>query len=579
MEKFKELGLSEEILTAIKKKGFEEPTEVQALTIPLLLENRIDIIAQAQTGTGKTAAFGLPIIQNIDKRDRRTVQAVILAPTRELVIQICEELNSLKGDEDISIIPIYGGQSIDLQLRKLKRGTSIVVGTPGRIQDHLKRRTLKLDSISYFILDEADEMLNMGFIDDIENILEHTNKNKRVLLFSATMPARIKNLAEKYMEEYEHIKTKTKLTANLTDQIYFEVSQRDKFEALCRIVDIETEFYGMIFCRTKLDVDELVSKMLDRGYTVDGLHGDISQSLREKILGKFRKKQIRILAATDVAARGIDVNDLTHVINYSIPQNPEAYVHRIGRTGRAGKEGTAITFVTPAESRKLGFIKKTAKADIRKENVPEVSDIISIKKKRITEEIENIIVENDTANFRKWAKYLLEECDPEEVVSALLKKNYGNVLDERNYAEIRTSFKSQKARGRTAVEEEGQTRLFIARGKTADMTKQSLVELITKQAKTPQSLIENVEVHENFSFVTVPFAEAEAILKAFKKAAKGKRSIVEKASPSKRARTRNSSGRRDGYNAGRSSGGGNRGGGGRSRSGKPGRRPFRSSKD
>lgn len=573
MEKFKELGLSEEILTAIAKKGFEEPTEVQALTIPLLLENRIDIIAQAQTGTGKTAAFGLPIIQNIDKRDKKNVQAVILAPTRELVIQICEELNSLKGNEDISIIPIYGGQSIELQLRKLKRGISIVVGTPGRIQDHLKRRTLKLDSINYFILDEADEMLNMGFIDDIENILEHTNTNKRVLLFSATMPVRIKKLAEKYMEEYEHIKTKTKLTANLTDQIYFEVSQRDKFEALCRIVDIESEFYGMIFCRTKLDVDELVSKMLDRGYTVDGLHGDISQSLREKILGKFRKKQIRILAATDVAARGIDVNDLTHVINYSIPQNPEAYVHRIGRTGRAGKEGTAITFVTPAESRKLGFIKKTAKADIRKEKVPEVSDIINIKRKRITEEIENIIVENDTSSFRKWAKYLLEECDAEEVVSALLKKNYGSVLDERNYAEIRTSFKSQNARGRTAVEEEGQTRLFIARGKTADMTKQSLVELITKQAKTPQSLIENVEVHENFSFVTVPFAEAEAILQAFKKAAKGKRSIVEKASPSKRARSRNSGGRREGFKPGRG------GSGGRSRSGKPGRRPFRSSKD
>lgn len=577
MEKFEALGLSEEIIEALSRKGFEEPTEVQKLTIPLLLENSTDIIAQAQTGTGKTAAFGLPIIQNIDKEQRNKVQAIILAPTRELVIQVCEELNSFKGENRISIIPIYGGQSIEVQLKKLKRGATIVVGTPGRIQDHLKRKTLDLSAISYFILDEADEMLNMGFIEDIENILEHTNDSKRVLLFSATMPNRIKSLAENYMGDYQHLRTKNKLTTNLTDQIYFEVSNRDKFEALCRIIDIEDEFYGMIFCRTKNDVDELVSKMVDRGYPADGLHGDISQALREKILNKFRKKQISIMVATDVAARGIDVNDLTHVINYSIPQNPEAYVHRIGRTGRAGKEGTAITFVTPAESRKLGIIKRSAKADIRKEKVPEVGEIISVKKRRITEEIENIIIENETKEFRKWAQFLLEDCHPEDVVAALLKKNYGKVLDETNYAEIRTYKRSESPRGRTAVEDEGQTRLFIARGKTADMTKQSLVELITKQAKTPQSLIENVEVHDNFSFVTVPFAEAEAIIKAFKKAAKGRRSIVEKASPSKRARTRSTGGRRDGYKSGRS--GGNRGGGGRARSGKPGRRSFRSSKD
>ena len=531
MEKFKELGLSDETLAAISKKGFEEPTEIQALTIPLLLNNESDIIAQAQTGTGKTAAFGLPLIERLDPYEKN-VQAIILAPTRELVIQVCEEINSLKGKSEISIAPIYGGQSIELQLRKLKRGVTIVVGTPGRLLDHIKRKTLQLGSVKYFILDEADEMLNMGFVDDIEKIFEKTPAEKRVLLFSATMPNMIKKLAERYMGKYSHIKTKTDLTTNLTDQIYFEVSLRDKFESLCRIIDIETKFYGLVFCRTKNDVDDIAAQLFDRGYSAEGLHGDIAQSQREKILNKFKKGNISILVATDVAARGIDVNNLSHVINYSIPQNPEAYVHRIGRTGRAGNQGTAITFITPSEFKKLVFIKRAAKTEIRRENVPEIKDIINIKKLKISEDIENLINDKKHNDSVKWAKELLEKRSPEDLLAAVLQYSFGKIMDIENYQKM-TPLKTQK-RGRTLVEEEGQTRLFISKGRSDKITKKGLVELIIKQAGTRNNLIEDVEIYDNFSFITVPFTEAEIILKKFRNFASGKRSIVSKAKDPKK---------------------------------------------
>jgi ATP-dependent RNA helicase DeaD len=528
MVRFKALGLTEKSIQALHKKGFEEPTEIQILTIPLLLKNEKDIIAQAQTGTGKTAVFALPLIERLNP-SAREVQAIILAPTRELVIQVCEEINSLKGDNPMTVSPIYGGQSMELQLKKLRQGLSIVVGTPGRILDHIRRKSLRLDSIRYFILDEADEMLNMGFIEDIEKILEHTPSVKRVLLFSATMPGPIKKLAEKYMGDYIHVKTKTALTTHLTDQIYFEVAKQDKFEALCRIVDVESAFYGLVFCRTKTDVDALSAQLTDRGYSADGLHGDLSQGQREKVLGRFRKQQISILVATDVAARGIDVYNLSHVINYSIPHNPEAYIHRIGRTGRAGNQGTAITFVTPAEFRKLGFIRRIANATIRKENVPEVGQIILARKQKISEEIERIVYNNETDGYRKWARRILGEHPPEDVIAAILKYSFGKTLDESNYGKLSSA--AQKKRGRTLIEEEGKTRLFIAKGKNSNTTKKNLVDFILKKANTPQDLIENIEIYNNFSFITVPFAEAEVILNKFRKVRVGKRAVVVKARP------------------------------------------------
>ncbi len=520
MEKFQELGVSEKNLIALEKKGFEEPTEIQEKTIPLLLANDIDIIAQAQTGTGKTAAFALPLIELI-KPTSKNVKAIILAPTRELVIQICEEINSLKGRNKHSVVPIYGGQSISLQLKMLKKGITIVAGTPGRVLDHIRRGSLKLAAVEFFILDEADEMLNMGFIEDVEEILAQTQSEKRVLLFSATIPSRIKKLAEKYMGNYHHIRTKTKLTTHLTNQIYFEVAQRDKFEALCRIIDIEDEFYGLVFCRTKNRVDELASHLIDRGYLAEGLHGDIAQAQREKILNKFRKQHTSVLIATDVAARGIDVSDLTHVINYSIPHSPEAYIHRIGRTGRAGKKGTAITFVTSGEFRTLGFIKKIAKADIRKESIPRVKEILKAKRTKIINEIKHSLENDDLADYGKLAQKVLRDQPPEDVLAATLKYFLGKTFDKKHYEELTPERPSKQ--GRIFYEEEGKTRLFIAKGKNDNLTKRDIVDFIVKKAGVSERVIDNLSIHDNFSFISVPFIEAEKILKKFKNLKQGRK--------------------------------------------------------
>ena len=520
LEGFAALGLSEKTIKALAKKGFEEPSPIQALTIPVLLKGEKDVVGQAQTGTGKTAAFGLPILEMINKSNGN-VRAIVLAPTRELAIQVAEEINSFANGRKLKIVPVYGGQSIELQIRQLKKGVDIVVGTPGRVQDLIDRKVLKLDKLEYFILDEADEMLNMGFVEDIEKILESTNKDKRMLFFSATMPKEILKIAENHMrKDYEIIKVEAKeLTTNLTDQIYFEVKQKDKFEALCRIIDLEPEFYGIVFCRTKNDVNELAGKLNDRGYDAGELHGDITQNHREVTLNRFKARKLSILVATDVAARGIDVNDLTHVVNYAIPQEAESYVHRIGRTGRAGKEGTAITFMTPSEYKKLLQIKRITKTDIRKEKLPEIKDVILSRKHRIIENITNILQEGNLNGFLDMAKDLLKEGNPEEIVASLLKSAYEDVLDTSNYNEIEEA----------TVDHTGKTRLFIALGRVDKITPKKLVEFIVKESSIDKNKIKGVEVYENFSFMSVPFAEAEVILDIFKKVRKGRKPLVEKA--------------------------------------------------
>ncbi|MBA7518303.1 DEAD-box ATP-dependent RNA helicase CshA [subsurface metagenome] len=522
--KFEHLGLSKRVLDAIYKKGFEEPSRIQALTIPVMLRNDINIIAQAQTGTGKTAAFGLPLIEMINPSER-SVHALIITPTRELAIQVSEEISSFKGNSGIQVIPIYGGQSIDQQLRRLKKGVHIVVGTPGRVIDHIKRKTLNLKDVEYLILDEADEMLNMGFIEDMEEIMSHTNPHKRILLFSATMPLRIKALASKYMGDYEFITVKKQqLTTSLTEQIYYEVKAGDKFEALCRIIDIEEDFYGLVFCRTKNDVDSIVSHLIDRGYDADAIHGDISQAQREKTLDKFKKKRINVLVATDVAARGIDVNNLTHVINYSLPHDPESYVNRIGRTGRAGKQGTAITFITPSEYNKLMFIKRIAKTDIKKSRVPNVKDIVKAKKKKINEDITAINSEEIDNTYYNWAKKLLDDNNSTQILAKLLSYCFDNELNPGLYNEIKDlSGKNRR------IEMEGRTRLFVALGKKDKISPSKLVKFIIKNTGVKNSAIDQVEVYNNFSFVTVPFKEAEIILGVFQKKSGKKKSLVVKA--------------------------------------------------
>jgi ATP-dependent RNA helicase DeaD len=361
---FEKLGLSESSLNAIRKKGFKRPTDIQREVIPRLLEGNKDIIGQSQTGTGKTAAFALPLIELIGE-DIKDVQAIVITPTRELAIQVADEIRSLRGKKRIYVLPVYGGQPIGPQIKNLRKGTHIVIGTPGRIIDHIERGTLSLTGVKCFILDEADRMLDMGFIEDIERILRHTNEEKRVLMFSATIPREILRLARRYLKDYEVIRIQEKsLAPEQVEQYYLEVHPRNKFKLLCRILDDEN-FYGIVFCQTKKETRELAAELRAKGYKAEALNGDIPQKGRERILERFRRGKTKVLVATDVAARGIDVKDLTHVINYSVPQNPEAYVHRIGRTGREGKKGKAVTFVAPWESPKLRDIERIARVKLK----------------------------------------------------------------------------------------------------------------------------------------------------------------------------------------------------------------------
>lgn len=517
LSKFAALGLSESTMNALKNKGFEEPTPIQEKIIPLFMGGDLDIVGQAQTGTGKTAAFGIPIIEKIPEKSK-TVQAIILTPTRELAIQISEELNSLRGNKKLNIAPIYGGQSMSRQLQLLKSGVDIVVGTPGRVIDHIKRRSLVLKNISYFVLDEADEMLNMGFIDDVKEILEATGPDKRMLFFSATMPKPILGIAKKHMKNYEYVAVANKEVETLTEQIYFEVGENNKFDVLCRIIDMEDEFYGLVFCRTKNDTTQIAQKLGDRGYAADALNGDMTQQERERILRKFRKQKLNILVATDVAARGIDIVDLTHVINYSIPQDPESYVHRIGRTGRAGKQGTAITFVTHKEFRRLTYIKNTSKSNMRKGQLPEIEDVITARKGRVKTELEAIMDEGEYGDFLAMSKTLLGEYPQEEVLAALLKYTFKDTFDKSSYTEINSN---------SYVDRKGKARLFVAMGKADDMTPEKLCEFIKKEAGEGEINARDIEIFPHFSFVTVPFAQAEVLLEMFKNRTKGKKPFVE----------------------------------------------------
>lgn len=561
---FKDLGLSEETLHSIHLKGFEEPTEIQKKIIPLILENKVDLIGQAQTGTGKTAAFALPIIQLLVPRAGH-LQALVLVPTRELAIQVAEEFNSLRGNKNIHAAPIYGGQSYDTQLRRLKKGVDVVVGTPGRMIDLLNKKSMSLSEISFVILDEADEMLNMGFVDDIEDILSRTNPNRRTLLFSATMPERIATLAKKYMGKREIIRTKhSGETIQLTDQIYYEVKESDKLDALCRIIDTTTEFYGLVFCRTKHDVDHVTSKLNDRGYDTEGLHGDISQNVRERILTKFRNKKINVLIATDVAARGLDIDELTHVINYALPQDPEAYLHRIGRTGRAGKEGTAVTFITPEEYRKLMFIKNFTQTEIRKERIPHITDVINFKKEKIAAELKSMMEVGLAHNYVSLAKEMIKNHNPEDVVAALIKYTYQNELEEENYAKIHDLFERKRSldsrddrpmgrkeysrrddrkkgkegndfrdnrfeRKEKFSSDKGKSRMFLALGKKDDLNPKELLMMLKKKANVNPELVTGIQISDAFSFFNVPPKESEIILSKLNSKDKGKRPIVERA--------------------------------------------------
>ncbi|ATW26054.1 DEAD/DEAH box helicase [Candidatus Formimonas warabiya] len=420
MPTFYDMGLSDPIIRATLNMGFEEPTPIQEQTIPFALKGT-DVIGQAQTGTGKTAAFGIPLVEKMDV-DVEVVQGLIVAPTRELAIQVAEELNKIGRFKHIRALPIYGGQDINYQIRALRNRPQIIVGTPGRLMDHMRRKTIRLQHVTMVIIDEADEMLNMGFIEDIENILREVPEQRQTLLFSATMPKPIQNLAQQFMHHPEFISIKNKeVTVPDTAQNYIEVQERQKFDVLCRLLDIQTPDLAIIFGRTKRRVDELCEALNTRGYSVEGLHGDLNQSKRDSVLKHFREGTTQILVATDVAARGLDIPGVTHIYNFDIPQDTEGYVHRIGRTGRAGKTGLAVTFVTPRELGQLKLIEQAIRKKIDRKPVPTLIEAIEGQQRLTVERLMKVVEEEDTLPYRELAEELLEENDSVSLLSAALK--------------------------------------------------------------------------------------------------------------------------------------------------------------
>ena len=517
--KFTDLGLSEETLNALLKKGFEVPSAIQALVIPEFRDGQSNIIGQAQTGTGKTAAFSIPIIETLVP-DTGITKALILAPTRELAVQVSDEIYTLLFGRKLRVLPVYGGQSITQQIKNIKNGVDIVVGTPGRIIDLLDRKVLDISKLDYFVLDEADEMLNMGFIDDIEAILKRTSGKQRMLFFSATMPRSILDIARKYMVDYKILKVENKnATADLTEQIYFEVRESDKFETLCRVIDFERDFYGIIFARTKNEADHITELLKSRGYPADAIHGDVTQSIRNKTLASFKNKTINILVATDVAARGIDVNNLTHVINYSIPNEAESYVHRVGRTGRAGNKGVAITFVTPKEAYQLNRIQKATKSDIKRQKAPSITEVINAKKEALFAFIGEIAEEKDNLTYLELATSILSKYSPETALSALLRHTHGDEFLPESYIQLAdpsTGTRHFNERSHSPKMDD-QIKLFIALGKKDDLNPRKLLELLHERAKTPARKVKDIRILDNFSFITVPFDEAEFIMRAMNK--------------------------------------------------------------
>jgi ATP-dependent RNA helicase DeaD len=418
--KFNDFDISEETRKAISAMGFEEATPIQEKAIPIALEGK-DLIGQAQTGTGKTTAFGIPMIEKIQK-DVGTVQGIVLAPTRELAVQVAEELNRIGAKKGVFTLPIYGGQDINRQIRALKKRPQIISATPGRLIDHITRRTIRLNHIHTVILDEADEMLNMGFIEEIEQILQEITSEHQTMLFSATMPPKIEALARKFMKDPELIRIKAKeLTVKNIEQHYIDVPEKQKFDVLTRLLDIQSPELAIVFGRTKKRVDELTEGLKKRGYSAEGIHGDLSQAKRDHVIRLFKEQTIDIMVATDVAARGLDISGVTHVYNFDIPQDPESYVHRIGRTGRAGNKGLSVTFVTPREIDHLRTIEKVTKTKIIRKSIPTYSDVIAGAKEAAIEQLKETAQTEDLKEYKILAEGLLDDIDSVTLVSAAIK--------------------------------------------------------------------------------------------------------------------------------------------------------------
>ncbi|MGD0080116.1 MAG: DEAD/DEAH box helicase [Methanoregula sp.] len=495
---FSDFNLSKEVGKAIEDMGFEEPTPIQALAIPLIQSGR-DVTAQAQTGTGKTAAFGIPVIEKIDPANR-AVQAIVLCPTRELAIQIAEEFSSLLAHlPRITVLPVYGGQPIERQLRALHSGVHIVIGTPGRVMDHLRRRTLSLRDVTTVVLDEADQMLDMGFRDDIELILKNVPQARQTLLFSATMPQPIIDISKRFQNKPEFVRVQyAELTVPQTEQSYIEVKDRDKLDVLCRLIDLADPQLAIVFCNTKRRAEELSGKVRARGYRADELHGDMKQSQRDRVMGGFRKGSIDILIATDVAARGIDVDDVDIVINFDVPQDVEYYVHRIGRTGRAGKSGRAVTFVSPRDYTKLHEIQKYAKVQIPRIPVPTESDVAETRTRSVIEKVRETIKAGGIEGYVRIVENESEgDLSSVEIAAALLKLQMEQGSGEAEQKPAVADF------GDTGAEH-GMVRFFLAVGRQHKVAPKDIVGAIAGETGIPGKAIGAIRILDSYSFVEVP---------------------------------------------------------------------------
>lgn len=516
---FEELNLSSEIVRAVRDMGFEEATPIQSKAITKILDGK-DVIGQSQTGTGKTAAFGLPCIDKIDTRNKK-LQAVILSPTRELAIQICEELRKfVKYKDDVKILPVYGGQPIDRQITALKKGVQIVVGTPGRVMDHMNRRTLKMETVKMVVLDEADEMLDMGFREDIELILSKMPEERQTVLFSATMAREIRELTQKYLTKPETITIARKeLTVPNIEQIYFEIKERTKVEATSRLMDMYSPDLAIVFCNTKKRVDELVEHLQGRGYFAEGLHGDLKQIQRDVVMKKFRNRTIEILVATDVAARGIDVDDIDIVINYDLPQDEEYYVHRIGRTGRAGRAGKAFSFIVGREIYKLRDVMKYTKAKIKLGKLPSLTDIEEAKTNNFIEKVKSVIEENRLSPYISIVENMInEDISAIEISAALLKMN---LYDENSEdVDFEDDFSSR----------DSLVRLFINVGSKKKIRAKDVVGAIAGECGIPGKVIGEIDIFEDYTFLDIPKKYVKDVLKGMKdKKIKNARVKVERA--------------------------------------------------
>ena len=524
--RFEEMGLSEEIQKAVRYMGFEEASPIQAKAIPAMISG-IDLIGQAQTGTGKTAAFGIPILEKVDPKLKK-LQAIVLCPTRELAIQVADEIRNLsRYMHGIKVLPIYGGQDIVKQIRSLKSGTQIVIGTPGRVMDHMRRKTMKLDFVHTVVLDEADEMLNMGFREDIEFVLSGVPEERQTVLFSATMPKPIMEITKKFQNNAKVIKvTKKELTVPNIEQYYYDVKPKKKEEVLSRLLDIYSPRLSVVFCNTKKQVDLLVNALLGRGYFAAGLHGDMKQEQRDRVMQGFRTGKTEILVATDVAARGIDVDEVEAVFNYDLPQDDEYYVHRIGRIGRAGREGRAFSFVSGKEVYKLKEIQRYCKTKIYAQKVPSLNDVANTKMENILDDVERVIEQEDLDMMINAIEERVNnsEFTAMDMAAAFLKICCGMTEDNKNTEENDWEF------GDTGAGEDGMVRLFINIGKKQRVRPGDILGAIAGESGMDGKLIGTIDMYDKYTFVEVPREYAREVLNAMKNVKiKGKTVAVEPA--------------------------------------------------